>query len=238
MSSPLAVTDPAAVRLLMRGRTRRVLGAFLAGESSVSGAARRTGTDIRVVHRAVLALTGAGLLSVQREEKRAGRAIKVYAAVASAFFVPFSATDAATLDELSSSYAGYYAELFRQASAHEFDRLHREQAAGREWGVRLYLAPEGHWQTDTSYEGAELIDAAVRYQGPVGLMLDANASVTLSEEEAKAVQHELILLLMRLRPLSLDYRQAGTGEPYLLRLGLVPITAEEGEQLHARAGQQ
>lgn len=69
-------------------------------------------------------------------------------------------------------------------------------------------------------------------------MLDASASVTLSEEEAKAVQRELILLLMRLRPLSLDHRQAGTGQPYLLRLGLVPITAEEGEQLHARAGQQ
>lgn len=222
----------------MRGRTRRVLGAFLAGESSVSGAARRTGADIRIVHREVLALTAAGLLHVLREEQRAGRAIKIYAAVASAFFVPFSATDAATLEELSGGYAGHYTELFRQASAREFDRLHRKQSAGREWGVRLYLAPEGHWQTDTSYEGAELIDASVRYQGPVGLMLNADTSFTLSEEEARAVQRELILMLMRLRPLSLEHQQAGTGKPYLLRLGLVPVTVEEAQQLHALAGQK
>lgn len=222
----------------MRGRTRQVLGAFLARESSVSGAAQRTGIDIRIVHRAVLALSGAGLLHVLREEKRAGRAIKIYAAVAPSFFVPFSATDATTLDELSGGYAGHYAELFGQASAREFERLNHEQAAGRDWGVRLYLAAEGHWQTDTSYAGAELIDAAVRYQGPVGLMLDADASVTLSEEEAKVIQRELILILMRLRPLSLEHRVQGTGKPYLLRLGLVPITAAESEHLHALAGQQ
>ncbi len=203
----------------------------------MSGAARRTGADLRIVHREVLALCGAGLLQIVREDRRAGRAIKVYAAVASTFFVPFSATDAVTLDELSGSYAGHYAELFRQASAREFERLHRKQSAGREWGVRLYLAPEGHWQTDTSYEGAELIDAAVRYQGPVGLMLDADASFTLTEEEARAVQRELILMLMRLRPLSLEHRQAGTGKPYLLRLGLVPVTVEEGKCLHELAGQ-
>lgn len=238
MSSPLTVTEPAAVRLLMRGRARQVLGAFLAGEGSVSAASRRVGADIRVVHRTVLALQNAGLLQIVREEKRAGRAIKIYAAVASAFFVPFSATDAATLDELSGGYAGHYAELFRQASAREFDRLHREQSAGREWGVRLYLAPEGHWQTDTGYEGAELVDAAVRYQGPQGLMLNADASFTLSEDEARAIQGELIAMLMRLRPLSLEQRRAGTGKPYLLRLGLVPMTAEESEHLHTLAGQQ
>ncbi len=203
----------------------------------MSAAARRTGVDIRVVHREVLALFRAGILQLVREDKRSGRAIKIYASAASAFFVPFSTADAATLDELSGGYAGHYAELFRQASAREFDRLHREQAAGREWGVRLYLAPEGHWQTDSSYEGAELIDAAVRYQGPVGLMLDADASFTLTEEEARAVQRELILMLMRLRPLSLEHRQAGTGKPYLLRLGLVPVTVEEGKYLHELAGQ-
>lgn len=237
MSSPLTVTDPAAVRLLMRGRTRQVLGAFLAGESSVSAAARRTGIDLRVVHRAVVALHGAGLVQIVREEKRAGRAIKIYAAVASAFFVPFSATDAATLDELSGGSSGHYAELFGQASAREFERLNHDQAGGREWGVRLYLAPEGHWQSDTSYAGAELIDAAVRYQGPVGLMLHADASLTLTEEEAGAVQRELILMLMRLRPVSLAHRKAKTGKPYLLRLGLVPITVEESEHLAALAGQ-
>lgn len=41
------------------------------------------------------------------------------------------------------------------------------------------------------------------------------------------MQAELIRLLMRLRPRTLAHEAAGSGRPYLLRLGLVPVTAEE-----------
>ena len=187
--------------------------------------------DIRAVHRDVLALHGAGLLQLVREQRRAGRAIKVYRASAPAFFVPFSATGAVELTDLGSERTYRYEALFRQASAREFERLHREQGGGREWGVRLYLAPEGHVQADPSYEGAELVDAGVHYQGPLGLMLDAPTLVALTEAEAREVQTGLIHLLMRLRPGTLAHEAGGTGSPFLLRLGLVPVTAQEADTL-------
>lgn len=231
MSSVLSVTASAAVRLLTHGRVRRVLGAFLAGEGTVAGSARETGLDLRIVHRDVRALCAAGLLTVVREEKRAGRPIKVYRAVASAFFVPFSATGAAELTELGGSFDARYEALYRSAQAREFGRAHREQGGGREWGVRLYLAPEGHVEVDVGYEGADLVEAGVRYQGPQGLFLHAETVVTLTDEEAREVQVELVRLLMRLRPRTLAHAAAGTGRPRLLRLGLVEVTREEGDGL-------
>lgn len=51
--------------------------------------------------------------------------------------------------------------------------------------------------------------------------------MTLTEAEAREVQVELIRLLMRLRPNTLAHEAAGRGRPFLLRLGLVPVTPEE-----------
>lgn len=227
----MTVTEPAAVKLLTQGRARWVLGEFLKGESSISSVARALRADIRVVHRDALALLGAGLLRVVRQEERAGRPVKVYSATASAFFVPFSATDAATVGELLGRRKEKYDELFDTASMRTFQALHEEQSGGREWGVRVYLDPDGNVGVDTSYQGAELVDAAVRYQGPRGLMLDVRADVRLTEAEAHEVQMELIKILMRLRPASLNHEAAGTGRPFLLRLGLIGVTGEELEKL-------
>ncbi len=227
VSSVLHVTDPTAVRLLTHGRVRRVLGAFLSREGTVAGTARELRLDLRIVHRDVRALCAVGLLEVVREEKRAGRPVKVYRAVAPAFFVPFSATGAVELTELGGGFAARYEALYRSAQAREFGRAHHEQGGGREWGVRLYLAPEGHVEVDTGYEGADLVEAGVRYQGPEGLFLHAETVVTLTDEEAREVQAELIRLLMRLRPRTLDHEGAGTGRPHLLRLGLVGVSREE-----------
>lgn len=227
----LTVTDPTAVNLLTRGRARWVLGVFLRGENTVAEVARELKGDVRVVHRDVLALRNAGLLRVVREQKRAGRPVKVYEATAAAFFVPFSATGAAELTELSGLRARRYDALFDRASTRKFASLHHEQGAGREWGVRLYLNAEGLISVDESYEGAELVDAAVRWQGPTGLMLDARAEVCLSAAEAKEVQIELIRLLMRLRPGCFKDAPDGTGQPFLLRLGLIEVTEQELEGL-------
>lgn len=202
-----------------------MLGAFLERENSVSRAARVLELDLRAVHRHVLALLNAGLLRLVREEKRAGRPVKVYTAVAPAFFVPFSATEAAGVADLSADRMARFDALFDRATRRKFEALHHEQSGGREWGLRVYQDPEGQVCVDTSYEGAELVDAGVRWQGPVGLMLDARSALCLSAEEAQAAQRELTLLLMRLRAATRRHEAAGTGAPFLLRLGLVGVTA-------------
>lgn len=184
-----------------------------------------------MVHRDVLALLSAGLLRVVREQKRAGRSVKVYQAVASAFFVPFSATSAADFGELGGKRLQRFDALFDAASLREFERLHREQGGGREWGVRIYLSADGAVQVDESYEGAELVNAAVKYQGPVGLMLDVRSAVHLNESQAHEVQLELIRLLMRLRLEDTENEKMGQGRPFLLRLGLVEVTEPERESL-------
>ena len=97
--------------------------------------------------------------------------------------------------------------------------------------MRLYLGAEGQIQVDTSYEGAKLVDAAVRYQGPVGLLLNGRTTFRLTEAEAQEVQIELIRLLMRLRPVSVQHEQQGTGQPFLLRLGLVGVSEDEAQGL-------
>lgn len=227
MSSELKVTEPSAVKLLLQPRTRKVLGAFLNTDNTVSDAAKQLGLDIRLVHRDVLALLTAGLLKLQREQQRAGRPIKIYRAVAPALFVPLSATSAADIAELGGRSYTRYDELFHRASHQEFERLHHEQGGGREWGVRLYTNPEGQVIADQCYENAEHIDAGVRWQGPLGLMLDIRADVRLTDAEAQAVQIELVKLLMRLRPDAVQHEQDGTGRPFLLRLGLIGVTDED-----------
>lgn len=231
MSSVLTVTDPVSVKLLTQGRARWVLGVFLRGETTVAQVARELKADIRVVHRDVLALQNAGLLRLVREQKRAGRPVKVYEAAAPSFFVPFSATTAGTVAELGGGQMHAYDHLFTVASARKFNAIYREQADGREWGVRVYLNSEGHVAVDTSFEGAELVDAAVRWQGPTGLMLDVRTDVRLTEAEAKEVQVELIKLMMRLRSGSVQHEQNNTGQAFLLRLGFIGVTDEELQKL-------
>lgn len=227
MSSVQTVTERAAVRLLSHGRSRWVLGEFLRGENSVAAVARTLGLDLRRVHRDVQALLGTGLLKLVREQARSGRAIRIYAASAPAFFVPFSVTDAADLTDLDGRRRQGFDDLFDLQVRQQFSALHHAQSAGRAWGVRLYLDPDRQVQVDMAYEGAALVSPAQQYQGPTGLMLDLRTDLHLSGAEAQQVQVELIQLLGRLRRADTAHRTAGSGRPFLLRLGLVGLADED-----------
>lgn len=67
---------------------RRRLVLLMAGqERSVAQMAAATGQDIKRLHYHVTALRKLGLIKVARAQRRAGRPIKLYRAVAEAFFV-------------------------------------------------------------------------------------------------------------------------------------------------------
>lgn len=226
VSSLQRVTDPVAVRLILHERVRQVLSRFLEEENTVAQVARQTGLDIRVVHRDVRALLAAGLLVQTREQARAGRDIRHYRSVARAYFVPFSASAAA---DLADWHRAPYAELdamFHAAAEREFERALREHGGGREWGLRLYTGPTGP-QTDEGYVDAELREPLSGWQGPPALMLRGSPVVRLSDAQAGEVQRDLIMLMMRLRDLDTQNAASGAGRPFMLQLGLAPLTAEE-----------
>jgi hypothetical protein len=93
------VTDPAQARLLYDSVARRFLTPFLAREATISEAAATLDADIDAVSYRVRSFLKAGLLQVTGERKRAGRPIKVYRSVHDGYFIPFSTTPFATLEE-------------------------------------------------------------------------------------------------------------------------------------------
>lgn len=225
----LEVTDPAAIALLLRERPRRVLAAFLSGETTVSAAARQTGLDLRTLHRDVQALTRAGLLRVTRLERRAGRAIKHYQPSADAYFVDYLNTPAADLEELTGASAQRSYRLFHHAADREFTRALRE--SGRRWGWRLYATPElpGYHLTQGS-PADRRVSALQEWQGPAALMLQGFPVFRLTDEQAREFQRDLIALMRRGE--ACEQANAGAGRPFLLPVGLAPLTQEEAAGLH------
>lgn len=119
------MTDPTQARLLTDPRSKAFFKPFLVRERSVTEAARLLGCPLNTMLYRVGTLVRAGLLRVVREERRAGRAVKVYRSVHDAYFVPFALTLYATLEErLEVQAAPIFANLIRAyaAALHRSDR--------------------------------------------------------------------------------------------------------------------
>ncbi|MFL6843937.1 MAG: hypothetical protein ACJ8ER_03545 [Allosphingosinicella sp.] len=93
LSRPARIADPRLVGIFLDSRIRRLLLAFTDRPLSVAAAARLVGEPIGRVHYHVTSLARKGLLRVVREEKRAGRPVKYYRAVAESFLVPLDLLD-------------------------------------------------------------------------------------------------------------------------------------------------
>ena len=223
------VTDARAAALLRRERPRRVLLAFLGRENTVRAAADETGIDLRTLHRDVLALQSAGLLRVERVQKRSGRGVKVYRAVADAFFVNYLNTAASDFAEWHGQPADRLDALFHAAAAREFARALRE--AGREWGLRLYVTPEAPgFRLDEGDRAGKRTDPLQEWAGPQATMLTGMPLCFLTGAEAREVQLDFIRLMRKAQALAQQQGDAPR-RPYLLRVGLAPLTDEEARGL-------
>jgi len=103
------VTQPRSAAAFSDPLRRRLVLLLAGRERSVGQMAETTGVDIRRLHYHVTALRKLGLIKVARVQRRAGRPIKLYRAVADAFFVSDdiapSSPSAALNDELRRSLA-------------------------------------------------------------------------------------------------------------------------------------
>lgn len=207
----LTVDDPAQARLLSDVDSFRYFEPFIARERSVSQAAGEAGCAVDTMLYRVRKFLAAGLLTVARSERRAGRPIKHYRSTADAFFIPFAATPYASLEErLTSQMEPGNRRLVRSIAA-----VLRE--SGLE-GRRIYRGGTGVvWN-----ESAADIDTPLAPDDPnMPAAIQYGTELYLGFDEAKELQRRLYELFLSYRD-----REIGKGQKYLWQVALLPDATE------------
>jgi hypothetical protein len=119
---------PGVARIFMDSARRHLLLSFVTRTRTVGEVAAADGLSIGSAHYLVADFVRQGLLRVEREEKRAGRPIKHYRAVASSFFLP--------LEFVSGSPGGGLGAEMR-------GRLDEELALSEDEGLLFYVDDDG-----------------------------------------------------------------------------------------------
>ena len=206
--SLLVVTDAGMADVLINPTRLRQLEPFLGRECTVKQAAQETGEKANTVLSRVRRFLALGLLEVTREEKRNGRALKVYRSVADIFFVPFEATSVESLERMLEERDAYWEKLLRQGVVD----VRREDVGT--WGTRIYRDARSRLQIQTAInpnENYTMLDA----ERPAALSAWRD-SVYLDFEDAKALQKEMFALLQR-------YHKKDGAQRYIVRLGMAPL---------------
>ncbi len=207
------VENADAARALTDPKAQRYLLPFIREELSLSEAARRLSVKPNALLYHIKKLLALGLLEIVRVEPRRGRASKLYRASAERFFVPFSLTQADTVQSLSAETSVRSEKLFQH------DLINAEMAFGNDWGVAIYVMKDGSLSIDltTSREHPAEDTAFILAAGHPAVW-SCWLEVSLGLEEEKALQQELVALWER-------YKQVrDPDEPrYTLRLGLAPV---------------
>ena len=124
-----------AVGVFTNEKRLRMLEPFVGRECAVKEAAERANVPLNLMHYHVTKFLGLGLLEVVRLQRRRGRAVKHYRAVADGFFLPYSNLPTATTEEHVAAYDAPMREALIRAIA-----LSRPQAGGPP-GVGAALQP-------------------------------------------------------------------------------------------------
>lgn len=209
------VDDPGQARLLSDPEALRFFEPFLGRERRVAEAARELGVRIDTLLYRVGRFLDAGLLRMVREERRAGRAVRVYRSSADAYFVPFAVTPYVDLKE---RLQHEMRPLLDRAGERLARLLTRHGTEGR----RIYRGRDGQVWRDAASAPGRRPDPDDPDMPPAEWM---SGTYRLREEDARDV-------LRRLRALwrELEERQlpAGEGERFLTMFLLVPDARDEG----------
>ncbi len=195
-------------RLLSDPKSLRFFTPFLASEKTVSGAARELTCELHTMLYRVRTFLKAGLLRVTREQKRMGRPVKIYRSVHDAYFIPFSATPYADLEERLREQLGPLTEELVRGFAGVIRQIGYD-------GRRLYRDAGGLVNSEAGEETRFGLD----YDNPAWpVVYDFRCELYLPREEAKVLQRELRDLYARYLP----RRQVSPVEKYVLQVALVP----------------
>lgn len=126
-----------AARALTDPKQQRYLLPFIREELSLSEAARRLEVKPNALLYHVNKLLALGLLEVAQVKQRRGRASKLYRASAERFFIPFSLTQADTVESFSIGTSLPSERRFQR------DLIAAEIEVGDDWGVAIYVMADG-----------------------------------------------------------------------------------------------
>ncbi len=202
------ITDAKAADTLINPKTLRMLEPFLAKDCTILQAAKETGVKANTVLSRVKRFMDNGLISITKEEKRAGRAIKHYRSTADIFFIPYEATTAESLETMMAERERYWEKLLRKAVVET-----RSEDLGT-WGTRIYKDSRGRLQVQTAINPEE--NYSMLDQNQAALLSSWRDSVYLDFEDAKQLQSEMFELLKR-------YQQKSGSQRYIIRLGMAAI---------------
>ena len=222
-SAPVTVTTAEAAALLVDVSLQRLLEPFITRECTVARAAKELGVTVNSLLYRVKRFQAAGLLEVVREEKRAGRAVKVYRSVADAFYVPFALTRAETVEAL-------LLELDAPLRALLYRNMTKVMTqAETELGLTIWRAEEGDVRTRFAAGPDRLFDP-LEPDAPSALPF-WSPEVWLEPDDAKALLRDMAELIER-------YHGRGGRGRYLLHLGLSPLEPGDGPYKPTKKGSE
>lgn len=194
-----------AVDLLLNVQAARHLAPFMRTEQSLGSAAAELGRRPSSLAYWVDRFVRAGLLSVVREQPRAGKAIPFYRATADEFQVPF--------DSMSPGTAAEFLHGARKVMVQEFAKS-VERAARDHFtdGIRVTGHPE---------RGMSISFIEPKGEGGTSPVTEWWGKVALTKSEADELQKEMETLVSRFS----NDRPARGKSRYLIMVGITPTRA-------------
>ena len=202
-----AVTDAEQARLLTEPVSKEFFKPFLASERSASEAADILQCSLNTMLYRIKTLLRAGLIHVIRERPRKGRTVKVYRSSHDAYFVPFSVTPYATLEErLGVQAEPIFAGLIRAYAA--------ALKQNERYGHHIFIGENGAVWTSDLLPELSLTGQPVVY---------SDMTVRLRAEDARALGQELSGLFARAVRLGAQTHNGGAAQSYFHMVALLPF---------------
>lgn len=208
------VTKKEVATLLTRNAALKYFTPFMQSEHSLSSAAKALGIQKTAMYYHLKKFLSMGILRCVRQEKRAGRASKIYKASSERYFIPFQLTGAETVEKLALASDYDLLKVFTHSWIKTSSRYYAQ------WGIWVFKNVAGQIGTAISKEEPNIQNFFERDLDPESPAIVAAWMLpSLSFENAKRLQKDLIELYQRY------YRESEvtSEQQYLIHFGLTPF---------------
>lgn len=207
----MRVNDSEAALWLADPERRQWLVPFVGRDRTLAEVGRELDVPVNAVLYRARLLVKHGLIRVVGEQRRPGRPMKRYAAAAEGFIVPVTLVPVPTLEGLLALNELRGQEALTRGLARAVQRL----ADPDKLVLRIGVDESGMFGAGLARDGGgfDLAEELSRESAPA--LWSSWSALSLSDDEAKSLQRELVALWRR-------YQGGSAPTSYTLRLALVP----------------